>query len=166
MQFLDYRKITGKFDKIVSIEMIEAVGDQYYQEFFSICARLLKPKGIMLLQAILIADTAYNNAKNSVDFIKRYIFPGSNIPSLNKLNYAANKAQMKINLYADMTQSYVQTLADWQHNFNLRSNTLVSLGYDSYFQKIWNFYFSYCQAGFSTEHIRSAQLIFETRCKN
>ena len=166
LKLLDYRKITGKFDKIVSIEMIEAVGDQYYQQFFSICSQLLKPKGLLLLQAILIADPAYKSAKNSVDFIKRYIFPGSNIPSLNRLNYVANQEYMKMNLYSDMTHDYVKTLSAWQDNFNVRSKELLDMGYDSYFQKIWNFYFSYCQAGFTTEHIRSAHLVFETRCKN
>lgn len=161
IKLCDYRELTGSYDKIVSVEMIEAVGDRYYQVYFDKCQHLLKVGGLFLMQAILIADHEYSKAKNSVDFIKRYIFPGSNIPSLGVLNLCANKASMRIDGYFDMTRDYVKTLALWQQNFNSNSEQLLKMGYDEFFQKIWNFYFSYCQAGFLVEHIRDAHLVFK-----
>lgn len=161
IQLKDYRAITGEYDKIVSVEMIEAVGHQYYQGYFEQCQKLLKQGGIFLMQAILIADHRYKHAKNSVDFIKQYIFPGSNIPSLNQLNLCANKSHMRLDKYSDITSSYVSTLYTWQETFNQHSQQLIQMGYDNYFQKLWNFYFSYCQAGFAVEHIRDAHLIFK-----
>jgi len=164
IKLCDYRELTGNFDKIVSIEMIEAVGEQYYQKYFDICAKLLKTNGLFLMQAILIADHKYIKAKNSVDFIKYYIFPGSNIPCLNGLNECANIANMRLDGYFDMTGDYVKTLKEWQTRFNINSSKLAAIGYDQYFQNIWNFYFSYCQAGFIVEHIRDAHLIFKKLC--
>ncbi|MDA8561651.1 cyclopropane-fatty-acyl-phospholipid synthase family protein [Gammaproteobacteria bacterium] len=163
IKICDYREVKGKYDKIVSIEMIEAVGEQYYQTYFNKCAELLKPSGLFLMQAILIADHEYNKAKNSVDFIKSYIFPGSNIPSLNRLNTAANQAFMCLVSYLDMTNDYAKTLYDWQTRFKNQSEKLLKLGYDKYFQNIWNFYFSYCQAGFLVGHIRDAHLVYKKR---
>ena len=163
IRLCDYRKIKGEYDKIVSIEMIEAVGERYYQTYFNKCADLIKPGGLFLMQAILIADHEYNKAKNSVDFIKHYIFPGSNIPSLNRLNTAANQAFMRLDSYHDMTNDYAKTLYDWQTRFKTQSEKLLKLGYDNYFQNIWNFYFSYCQAGFIVEHIRDAHLVYKKR---
>lgn len=163
IKLCDYRELNGTYDKIVSIEMIEAVGEKYYQTYFDTCNKLIKADGLFLMQAILIADHEYDKAKKSVDFIKRYIFPGSNIPSLNSLNLSANIANLKLKSYFDMTHDYVQTLAQWQIKFNEHSEALLKLGYDDYFQNIWNFYFSYCQAGFIVEHIRDAHLVFKKR---
>lgn len=163
IKLCDYRELNGTYDKIVSIEMIEAVGEKYYQTYFDTCNKLIKTGGLILMQAILIADHEYDKAKKSVDFIKRYIFPGSNIPSLNCLNLSANIANLKLKSYFDMTSDYAQTLAQWQIRFNEQSEELLKLGYDDYFQNIWNFYFSYCQAGFIVEHIRDAHLVFKKR---
>lgn len=156
----DYRLIEGKFDKIVSIEMIEAVGHQYYQQYFDVCKTLLKPGGLFLMQAILIADHRYNQARLSVDFIKRYIFPGSNIPSLGILNECANHADFHLIQYVDITRDYALTLQTWQNRFNASVENLYTQGFDDHFIRMWNFYFSYCIAGFITKNIRDAHLVF------
>jgi cyclopropane-fatty-acyl-phospholipid synthase len=163
VKLMDYRSLEGKFDKIVSVEMIEAVGHKYFQNYFDVCSKVLAPKGLFLMQAILIGDDEYRRYKHSVDFIRRYIFPGGLLPCINVLNACANRANFKLRAYSDMTASYVKTLLEWQRRFNNKSESLMQLGYDQYFQKVWNIYFSYCQAGFVSNHIRTAHLLFEKR---
>jgi cyclopropane-fatty-acyl-phospholipid synthase len=163
IRFCDYRDIQGSFTKIASIEMIEAVGRSYYHEYFDICSRCLEDNGLFCMQAILFDDARYKKQGLKAHFINHFIFPGSQIPSLNVLNESANKTGFVLQYHQDITSSYVKTLAAWQDEFNCNSSKLASLGYDSYFQRLWNFYFSFCQAGFIFEQIRDAHLIFRKR---
>jgi len=145
----DYRELEGQFDKLVSIEMIEAVGHQYYDTYFAACARLLKPEGMMLLQGITIADQRYESAKNSVDFIQRYIFPGSCIPSVTALLSSITRASdLRLFNLEDIGPHYARTLAEWRHNFFANIEQVRALGYPEEFIRMWEFYLCYCEGGF------------------
>jgi cyclopropane-fatty-acyl-phospholipid synthase len=157
----DYRHLKGTFDKLVSIEMIEAVGHQYLKEFFRCCGMRLKPEGIMALQAITILDSAYEQHKNSVDFIKRYIFPGSCIPSVTALCDAmAATTDLRLFHLEDITAHYAVTLRKWRENFLNRLDQVKRLGYSDTFIRMWEFYFCYCEAGFGERYLGDCQMIF------
>ena len=146
----DYRDLQGKFDKLVSIEMIEAVGHQFYDVYFAKCASLLKPDGMALIQAITIADQRFESAKNSVDFIQRYIFPGSNIPSITALLASITKASdLKLVDLEDIGSHYATTLRIWRERFFANIDAVRSLGYSEEFIKMWEFYLCYCEGGFA-----------------
>lgn len=156
----DYRKLTGQYDKLVSVEMIEAVGHEYYATFFQQCSKLLKPKGQMLLQAITIADQQYDYARKSIDFIQRYIFPGGCLPSLAVVSrHVAQDSDMQIVGVEDITLHYARTLADWRQRFKDREQDLIDLGYDDAFRRLWDFYFCYCEGGFRERSISTVQLL-------
>ena len=157
----DYRDLRGQFDKLVSIEMIEAVGWQFYEVFFRHCAELLKPEGKMLIQAITITDQRYEQARHNVDFIQRYIFPGSCIPSVTALLNAATKAS-DLNLIQsqDYGTHYARTLRAWHDTFNQYSDTVSQLGYSDDFKRMWRFYLSYCEGGFAERSIGVNHLVF------
>lgn len=145
----DYRDLHGKFDKLVSIEMIEAVGHQYYDTYFSACARLLKPEGMMLLQGITISDQRYESARRSVDFIQRYIFPGSCIPSVTALlNSVTRASDLRLFNLEDIGPHYARTLAEWRINFFNNIEKIRALGYSEEFIRMWEFYLCYCEGGF------------------
>ena len=155
----DYRQLSGEYDKLVSIEMIEAVGHQYYRQFFKHCDRLLKPNGQMLIQAITIQDQVFHKAKNEVDFIKKYIFPGSCIPSITALNNAMTSAsQMKLIQLDDIGLDYAKTLKLWRERFNKQQPAIKALGFDDQFMRMWHYYFSYCEAGFAEEYLSDVHL--------
>ncbi|WP_296232953.1 SAM-dependent methyltransferase [Pseudomonas sp. UBA4617] len=156
----DYRDLRGTFDKLVSIEMIEAVGHRYLPDYFNQCARLLKPDGLMLLQAITIRDQRYHQARRSVDFIQRYIFPGGALPSLTVLLQNATR-QTPLNLVhlQDFGLDYARTLRHWHDNLRQARSALTALGYDDAFQRLWEFYLCYCQGGFEERAIGVAQLL-------
>ena len=157
----DYRDLTGKFNKLVSIEMIEAVGHHYYHDFFKKCNQLLSPKGIMLLQSIIITDYLYEEAKQFSDFIKTYIFPGSCIPSISKLCESSAKAtDMRLFHLEDITPHYAKTLNHWRHNFSNNRQKIQDLGFSEEFIRLWNFYFCYCEGGFIERQIGAVQMIF------
>ena len=156
----DYRDLKGTFDKIVSIEMIEAVGHQYYESFFKVCQERLKPNGSMLIQAITIADQHYAAARDSVDFIKRYIFPGSCIPSITALNDAAREASdLKLFHLEDIGDHYATTLQRWRETFFNTLPEVRKLGFDERFIKMWDFYLCYCIAGFQKRHISDVHMV-------
>jgi cyclopropane-fatty-acyl-phospholipid synthase len=161
----DYRDLkkdyAGKFDKLVSIEMIEAVGWKFYNTFFSHCSALLKPDGIALIQAITIADQRYDQARKDVDFIQRYIFPGSCIPSVTALVNASTAAS-DLNLVQaqDFGFHYARTLKAWQDTFNEKSKQISELGYSDDFKRMWQFYLSYCEGGFEERSIGVNHLVF------
>lgn len=156
----DYRKLTGEYDKLVSIEMIEAVGYQYYDAFFKTCGRLLKPDGQMLLQAITIEDQSYEKAKDNVDFIKRHIFPGTCIPSVTALLKSITKSSdLRLFNLEDIGVHYAKTLASWRDNFLSNKNSIYGLGFDDHTVRLWEFYFSYCEAGFSEGYISDVQML-------
>jgi cyclopropane-fatty-acyl-phospholipid synthase len=156
----DYRDLQGRFDKLVSIEMIEAVGHRYLPVYFRQCAALLKPDGLMLLQAITIRDQRYAQAQRSVDFIQRYIFPGGALPSLTVLLDTASR-QTPLNLVhlEDFGLDYARTLRHWHDNLRQSRAALHELGYDDTFQRLWEFYLCYCQGGFEERAIGVAQLL-------
>ena len=157
----DYRALTGQYDKLVSIEMIEAVGHHYYHEFFRKCNELLVPEGRMLLQSIIITDFLYEEAKQFSDFIKTYIFPGSCIPSISKIcDSTAKSTDMRLFHLEDLTPHYAKTLNQWRCQFMKNTQKIRSLGFSNEFIRLWNFYFSYCEAGFIERQIGSVQMLF------
>ncbi|MFK3775266.1 class I SAM-dependent methyltransferase [Pseudomonas sp. NPDC089406] len=157
----DYRDLTGRYDKLVSIEMIEAVGHRYLPAYFRQCAALLKPDGLMLLQAITIRDQRYQQARRSVDFIQRYIFPGGALPSLSVMLHTASR-QSALNLVhmEDFGADYARTLQHWCDNLRQARAALTGMGYDETFQRLWEFYLCYCQGGFEERAIGVAQLLW------
>ncbi len=158
----DYRELPGSYDKLVSVEMIEAVGDEYLDVFFRKCKALLRPGGKMLLQSILMNDDDYEDYLESVDFIRFYIFPGGCLPSLKRIDAINTEEELFERLHLlDMTPSYVQTLGFWLKGFRAKSEECEKLGYDASFQRLWEYYLEYCKAGFSSQHVSVAQLLFE-----
>jgi cyclopropane-fatty-acyl-phospholipid synthase len=146
----DYRDLTGTYDKLVSIEMIEAIGHEYHDTYFARCAQLLEPEGAMLLQAITIADQRYERARRSVDFIQRYIFPGSCIPSVAALSDSiARASDLRVFDLEDIGPHYATTLAHWRQNFRANLPHIRALGYDDTFIRMWEYYLCYCEGGFA-----------------
>ncbi len=157
----DYRDLTGSYDKLVSIEMVEAVGHQFYDDYFGQCGRLLNDDGLMLLQAITIADQRYEQARRSVDFIQRYIFPGSTIPSVTAmLDSVTRFSDMRLVSLLDIGPHYATTLRMWRENFNREREAVRALGYPESFLRMWEFYLCYCEGGFEERVISDAQLLF------
>ncbi|TDF38636.1 class I SAM-dependent methyltransferase [Alteromonadaceae bacterium M269] len=156
----DYRDLTGQFDKLVSIEMIEAVGKKFLPTFFEQCNSLLKPNGLMLLQSITIADQRYDSYSKGVDFIQKHIFPGGFLPSQLVLNqHVKTFTNMMIGDLQDIGLDYARTLKDWHNNFNAKYNKLSELGYDERFRNLWQYYLSYCEGGFLERTISTVQLV-------
>ena len=156
----DYRDLEGKFDKLVSIEMIEAVGHQFYDTYFKKCASLLKPNGMALIQAITIVDQRFDAAKNSVDFIQRYIFPGSNIPSITAmLNSITKASDLKLYDCEDIGPHYATTLRKWRERFLANIDAVRKLGYSEGFIKMWEFYLCYCEGGFAERALGDVHLL-------
>jgi cyclopropane-fatty-acyl-phospholipid synthase len=156
----DYRDLRGRFDKLVSIEMIEAVGWRHFGTFFARCSQLLTPEGAMLLQAITIDDRAYEVEKATPSFIKTYIFPGGCLPSLEVIARAvALRTDMQVMSVDDLTPSYERTLHEWRQNFVARESKLVELGYDERFRRLWTMYLAYCEAGFAERRICDVQVL-------
>lgn len=156
----DYRNLEGKYDKLVSIEMIEAVGHHYYHEYFKKINTLLKPDGIALIQAITIRDQRYSKALQNVDFIQKYIFPGSCIPSIEIIQKNLTKeTDMIISDLENINHHYAKTLNLWQKAFNKNHNKIIKLGFDERFIRMWNFYFSYCEGGFAERAINDFHIL-------
>ena len=156
----DYRDLTGEYDKLVSIEMIEAVGHRFLPTYFKQCAQLLKSNGLMLLQAITIREQRYEQAKRGVDFIQRYIFPGGALPCVQKmLEIVGRDTDMNLLHMEDFGLHYAKTLRLWHENFRRAHGRLSELGYDDYFLRLWEFYLCYCEGGFLERTIGTAQLL-------
>ncbi|MCO8161334.1 cyclopropane-fatty-acyl-phospholipid synthase family protein [Pseudomonas sp. LJDD11] len=156
----DYRDLSGEYDKLVSIEMIEAVGHRFLPTYFKQCASLLKPDGLMLLQAITIREQRYEQARRNVDFIQRYIFPGGALPSVHKmLEIVGSDTDMNLLHMEDFGLHYARTLRLWHDNFRQAHTQLKELGYDDYFLRLWEFYLCYCEGGFIERTIGTAQLL-------
>ena len=157
----DYRDLNGSFDKLVSVEMIEAVGAEYYDTYFRKCGALLKPGGLMALQSITIADHLYERHRREVDFIKRYIFPGSNIPSVAALSASmARSSELCLRGLEDYGLHYARTLAAWRAQLEPHEAWVVAR-YGRRFYRSWMFYLAYCEAGFSEGYISVVQMLFE-----
>lgn len=156
----DYRNLTGQYDKLVSIEMIEAVGHAYYKNYFEHCNKLLKPEGMMLLQSITIADQRYSRAKKEVDFIQRYIFPGGSLPSVAVIaKNISDHTDMRFYQLEDIGPHYATTLARWRERFFSHKEDIQKLGYSETFIRMWGFYLCYCEGGFKENSIGTIQLL-------
>ncbi len=156
----DYRDLEGNFDRVVSIEMIEAIGHQYLGTYFRTVNRLLKPDGMALIQAITIEDHRYKQALKAVDFIKRHIFPGSFIPSISAISSALGRnSDMKLFNLEDIGPSYALTLRAWRQRFLQRIEEVRALGYPDRFIRMWVFYLTYCEGGFIERSIGDVQML-------
>ena len=162
VQLKDYRLLEGKFDKLVSIEMVEAVGAQYLSTYFDQCKALLKPKGLAFIQAITIEDFRYKKALNTVDYIKRYIFPGSFIPSVSVLTQTASESGLRLKHLNDIGLSYAKTIHHWRARFLIAREEVLALGFDENFIRMWDFYLCYCEGGFKEGVISNVHLLFES----
>lgn len=158
----DYRDLRGrKFDKIASIEMLEAVGDKYVDTYFARCDELLKADGLLGIQAILCPDRQFPILRDGVDFIQKHIFPGSLLMSMARITEAMNRTG-NLNLldYKDMAPHYARTLRIWWENFAAKHREVLELGFDEKFLRKWRYYLNYCEAAFAMRHITVAQMIF------
>lgn len=162
----DYRTLEGQFDKVVSIEMLEAVGDRYFEEYFAVCNRVLTPNGLLGLQVITAPDSRYEQLRKGVDWIQKHIFPGSLLPSIGRLNRAANKtSELFLHDLKDLGRDYAATLKIWRDNFNAKLARIQQLGFDERFARKWNYYFSYCESAFAMRNISVVQMVY-TRPNN
>lgn len=156
----DYRDLDGEYDKLVSIEMIEAVGHNYMDTYFEKCSSLLKLDGVMLLQAITIADQQYEQAKRSVDFIQKYIFPGGFLPSVSAISDSlTRKTDMRLFHLEDIGPHYATTLQRWREQFFNNINDIRSLGYPESFVRMWEYYLCYCEGGFMERAIGTVHML-------
>jgi len=156
----DYRDLRGQYDKLVSIEMVEAIGASYLDTYFGCVGRLLKPEGLALIQAITIEDHRYSQALNSVDFIKRHVFPGAFIPSINALLAAKTRASdLSLVHLEDFGESYARTLGVWRERFMAKLQQVRAQGYDDRFIRLWEYYLAYCEGGFRERSIGVAHLL-------
>lgn len=166
IKMLDYRKLEGKYDRIVSIEMLEAVGDKYLDTYFEKCQSVLKPDGLLALQVITSPDSRYEEFKTGIDFIQKHIFPGSLLPSIGRINTAINRTgEMHLYHMHDMGRSYVKTLHSWLEMFDQNIAQVRALGFGEKFIRTWRYYLSYCEAAFKMRNISVVQLVY-TRPNN
>ncbi|MEO5626841.1 MAG: cyclopropane-fatty-acyl-phospholipid synthase family protein, partial [Dokdonella sp.] len=156
----DYRELHGRYDRLVSIEMIEAIGHQYMDAYFSKVGHLIKPDGAALIQAITIEDHRYAQALRAVDFIKRHVFPGTFIPSISAmLGSVARSGDLKLFNLEDIGPSYALTLKAWRERFLARRGEAKALGYPERFARMWEFYMAYCEGGFRERSIGVVQML-------
>jgi len=156
----DYRDLSGTYDKLVSIEMIEAVGHEHMDTYFRVCSERLAPHGMMALQAIAIADDQYERARRTVDFVRKYIFPGGSLPSIQIMsNCIARTGDMRMVHLEDITPHYGETLRRWRKRFLENRDAIRELGYSETFMRMWEFYLAYCEGGFDAGRSASVQLL-------
>jgi cyclopropane-fatty-acyl-phospholipid synthase len=156
----DYRDLEGQYDKLVSIEMVEAVGAEYLDSFFDTCSRLVKPDGAMLLQAITLQDQYYREALKSVDYIQRYVFPGSFIPSVTTLLESMTRTtDYKLFHLEDIGPHYARTLRTWRERFFRNLGRVRELGYPESFVRLWEYYLCYCEGGFLERQLGTVQML-------
>jgi len=166
VQLCDYRDITGQFDRIVSIEMLEAVGHRYLPSFCQAVSRLLRPNGLLALQFITCPDSRYEQLRRGVDFIQKHIFPGSLLLSLNRMNEQLTRAGgFVMNALEDFGPDYARTLRIWRDNFSARLDAVRGLGFDDRFIRKWTYYLCYCEAAFALRNISVVQTL-HTRPNN
>jgi cyclopropane-fatty-acyl-phospholipid synthase len=166
VEFRDYRDLTGQYDKIVSIEMMEAIGHSYFPEFTAVLNRCLKPDGLLALQFITCPDSRYDQFRRGVDFIQKHIFPGSLLLSLNRVNEQLSRAGgFILNRVDDFGVDYAKTLRVWHDNFRARLEQVQALGFDERFIRKWSYYLSYCEAAFALRNISVVHTL-HTRANN
>nr|WP_246057312.1 cyclopropane-fatty-acyl-phospholipid synthase family protein [Leptospira gomenensis] len=157
----DYRNVSGSYDKLVTVEMLEAVGHEYFESFFEMCNRVLKKDGVMAHQIITSPDSRYESFRNGVDFIQKHIFPGSLLPSIGRINEAINRTG-NFHLFdlEDMGTNYDRTLMTWLKRFDSNIELVRDMGFDESFLRKWRYYFSYCAAAFATRNISVVQAVY------
>jgi cyclopropane-fatty-acyl-phospholipid synthase len=157
----DYRNIEGQYDRIVSIEMLEAVGHEGLTDFFTQCSNLLSDNGLLSIQVITMPDSRYESYRKNVDFIQKYVFPGGHLPSLGALNHASSiQNSFSLQNMNNIGTHYAKTLFSWNQNLQQNKQKIVELGYPERLIKIWEYYFGYCQVGFETYLLDNLQLIY------
>ncbi len=157
----DYRDLQGTYDAIISVEMFEAVGAEYFDVFFKKCESLLKPSGVLAMQVITIPDQRYKAYSKSTDFIQKYIFPGGHLPSLSKMiDITTNHTRLNLLHMEEFAEDYAKTLRVWDENFSAKLDQVKALGFDEYFIRMWKMYLNYCEAAFITRNIGLVQLVF------
>jgi cyclopropane-fatty-acyl-phospholipid synthase len=158
----DYRDLRGKFDKLVSIEMIEAVGYRQLDSYFRHCSELLRPDGSLVVQAIVMPERGYEQYVRSVDFLQRYVFPGGCLPSLGAiLKSVARATDLRFAQAENFAPHYAETLRRWRTGFHRRIDDVRRLGYSEAFIRLWNYYLCYCEAAFEERHIGVLQIQFD-----
>lgn len=166
IKLMDYRRLTGQFDKIVSIEMLEAVGDAYLETYFAKCHEVLKPGGLLALQMITCPDSRYDSLRKNVDWIQKHIFPGSLLLSVHRVNEALRKTgDLFLHDLKDLGLSYAETLKRWRVTMNENEAAVRGLKFDTRFIRKWNYYFAYCEAAFAMRNISVVQAVY-TRPNN
>lgn len=161
IRLADYRSLSGKFDKIASIEMMEALGDRYLETYLSKLNELLKPSGIIGLQYITVPDCRHSELREGIDWIQKHIFPGSLLLSVGRVSEGFNKTgELFLHELEDLGASYAKTLRVWWERFNSRSEALIKLGFDQRFQRKWNYYLQYCEAAFTARNITVVQATY------
>ena len=163
VKFLDYRDLNSKYDKIASIEMIEAVGDKYLNDYFKIIKNSLNPNGKAAIQGIIIKDDLFERYKNNEDFIQKFIFPGGFLPSLDLIKNISKNNHLKLEKINSYSNDYAITLSTWKDNFLSTWDKIAPLGFDDYFKRMWEFYLSYCEAGFKAKNIDLIQFSMSNR---
>lgn len=156
----DYRDLRGSYDKLVSVEMVEAVGHAFLDRYFETCAGLIRRDGLMVLQAIVIRDIRYRRALRKADFIKKHIFPGGFIPSISALTAAAARADLSVTSLEDFADDYALTLRDWRRRLDANAKAARALGFDESFLRKWRFYFAYCEGAFRERAISDVQVVY------
>ena len=157
----DYRDLAGRYDKLVSIEMIEAVGHEYLDDYFRACSERLTPNGVMLIQAITISDQHHERHRRTTDFIKEYIFPGSSIPSVTSMITSATRAtDLRLTDLEDLTPHYARTLRCWRERFLGSIKQVRRLGFDETFIRMWEYYLAYCEGGFEERYLGCVHMLF------
>jgi cyclopropane-fatty-acyl-phospholipid synthase len=155
----DYRAVAGRYSRIASIEMLEAVGLREYPTFFRACDRLLAPEGVAVLQTIGVPDRRFERYRRTPDWIQRYVFPGSLLPSLEALTRAIAGTRLMVVGLEEIGIFYARTLREWRERFLARLDDVRALGYDRRFERIWTFYLASCEAAFATRTLRDMQLV-------
>ena len=163
VMFLDYRDLKDKYDKIASIEMIEAVGEKYLYQYFRKIKESLSLGGSTAIQGITIKDELFERYRNNEDFIQKYIFPGGFLPSLNYINTLTRENNLKLDKINSYSTDYAKTLSEWRKNFLNAWDNIAPLGFDDYFKRMWEFYLSYCEAGFKSKNIDLIQFSLSHR---
>ncbi|OYW26564.1 MAG: SAM-dependent methyltransferase, partial [Caulobacter sp. 12-67-6] len=158
IQLIDYRDVQGRFDRVASIEMFEAVGEEYWPTYFGKIHEVLTPGGRAGLQIITIRDELFEHYRTHTDFIQRYIFPGGMLPSETRLKAETTRAGLEWRDISHFGQSYADTLAEWGRRFEAAWDDIATLKFDERFRRLWRFYLSYCEAGFRTERTNVIQL--------
>ena len=159
LQFMDYRDVKGRFDKVASIEMFEAVGQEYWPGYFAKIRSVLKPAGRAAVQIITIRDDIFARYAKRMDFIQRYIFPGGVLPSVEVLHNEFKDAGLTLRDAQMFGQDYAHTLAEWHRNFMAAWKQIAPMGFDLRFYRLWRFYLAYCEAGFATGRTDVGQFV-------